>query len=319
MQLNAFTLKQYQWLWAVGCGVLSLIGVVLNSISLLALLLPLVLAGLFGCVFGIYLYARISAVALGIMALGVLLLFDASYLLLVLQQAILFAGGAVVVFVWHQKHVLTQEWMPSAQILSGLAVFMAVAFFLVAILVHVGGESLPALLVENIQTASQHMAEPQQADVAGAQDNLLAVITQLPALFFAVVGWLLAVQLLLPMLLAHFIARSYRIPLRPRLQMELFLPSRFIYWGVLAAMAMAILMPSSVAYIPQAIVLFLAMPYFGVVASLMHVWARQRPGRGLWLGLFYSSIFMVWPAIMIALLGFFLQTRAIITGVEYKR
>ncbi|MEQ1652916.1 MAG: DUF2232 domain-containing protein, partial [Hyphomicrobium sp.] len=70
-----------------------------------------------------------------------------------------------------------------------------------------------------------------------------------------------------------------------------------------------------VAYFARSVLVPLSLPYFFVGVGLMHLWARQRKHKHIWLVAFYIFVFFLrWPVILVATIGvlepwFHLRTR----------
>lgn len=193
-------------------------------------------------------------------------------------------------------------WFPIGLLLNDLTLYGALVFLAVAAHYQADG-GLQALLMRD-------MGEAMASADAELVETARRMMETAGFLMFSSTVWWWLLMLYAAAVLTNAVLKRQNRAVRPSLSLE---PFRLPYWTLLALIAAglaAILGEGEVEFAGETCVIIFLLPYFILGISILHHFTRDWPSRALVLFMLYATaLIMVWPAMIIAMVGLWRQLK----------
>lgn len=194
------------------------------------------------------------------------------------------------------------QWYPFGNVIAASALYGAV-LLIGATAVNLSSEESFQAFVERIL---QTMVSAQLS--GNIQWEKTHQFQQVVAIFpGTVVGmWLIMVSINSTM--AQAMLTKYQIALRPTPEYSKIVAPEWLYWALVGSSALSLLGDESFSYLGRNLAIVFGICFFYIGLGIVHRLARRlnRPKLAL-TGVYFFSITMGWPLLILAILGFFEQ------------
>lgn len=191
-------------------------------------------------------------------------------------------------------------WYPTGRILTLLTLYPVCVYGLASLLAGTGG--IEAVVHNVAVEAVERMFKGESSAMNNPEMKSLAV-NQLTAILpiSVLIAWITSLSI--TGIWSQIALTGNKMALRPMPNItEIELPM-----SLLVLLAIMVLLASffdgQIAYFARGVIIPLALPYFLVGIGLMHLWARYRKHKTVWLTAFYFMMFFQWPIILVAIGG----------------
>lgn len=206
-------------------------------------------------------------------------------------------------------------WYPTGRLLVLLVLYPVFVYMLVSFLAGAGG--IENVIRNGVTTVVDAAFLEEGAAQLNTPEMKLFTVNKVTALLpmSIITGWIFAI--VTTGLWTQIALAGNKMALRPLPSLtDIELPISFLV--LLAIMGLlAGFYSGQVAYFARSVLMPLTLPYVLVGIGLVHLWARRRKHKIMWLLAFYILLFFQWPGIFVAAIGVlepWLHLRARISG-----